>query len=309
MLLLYVACITVIGYNVLAICLNVIGQNCCFGHSWDEKNQTCIQCKPGFYGEKCEEKCRFPNFGLECQGECLCTAEFCNATVGCIIPNSPPTMTNVFKAFEQSTYATQITTEDDNPVQNSLKSNSWLIGFSSSLSSILILFSFALLYYGIRQKLKKSVERGRSKRNTHIHMVKQNSSESYMCVQKGNVASKPQYNEHLNETTKDDQERETIYQDIQEFSDKIEVYNDKNLQKEIISSESSFASDTYLSPQCAVQHVYVEVIENGEDETGDTKLEKVKCNEERHGKNRFLCQSEIVASESEITDNTYLFAI
>ncbi|XP_062583209.1 multiple epidermal growth factor-like domains protein 10 [Saccostrea cucullata] len=40
-------------------------------------------CQNGFIGMKCENKCRYPSYGSNCQLECLCIEDLCNHVSGC----------------------------------------------------------------------------------------------------------------------------------------------------------------------------------------------------------------------------------
>ena len=40
-------------------------------------------CEIGYFGRLCDEKCRFPNYGLRCQLPCNCTEKDCHHINGC----------------------------------------------------------------------------------------------------------------------------------------------------------------------------------------------------------------------------------
>ncbi|XP_078322087.1 uncharacterized protein LOC111111869 [Crassostrea virginica] len=40
-------------------------------------------CDIGYFGRLCDEKCRFPNYGLRCQFECNCSEKDCHHINGC----------------------------------------------------------------------------------------------------------------------------------------------------------------------------------------------------------------------------------
>lgn len=43
-----------------------------------------IDCSPGYYFPGCNLPCRYPNYGHDCQSECLsCTKQNCNHITGC----------------------------------------------------------------------------------------------------------------------------------------------------------------------------------------------------------------------------------
>ena len=43
-----------------------------------------IDCPEGFYGLNCSLKCRYPNYGIDCQKDCSqCGQELCNFISGC----------------------------------------------------------------------------------------------------------------------------------------------------------------------------------------------------------------------------------
>lgn len=43
-----------------------------------------VDCPSGYYGPFCSEKCRYPNYGIKCQSECLCEEQHCNHITGCL---------------------------------------------------------------------------------------------------------------------------------------------------------------------------------------------------------------------------------
>ena len=42
-----------------------------------------IGCPNGFYGVKCRDQCRYPNYGEQCQSLCACESQLCNHISGC----------------------------------------------------------------------------------------------------------------------------------------------------------------------------------------------------------------------------------
>ncbi|XP_052710556.1 uncharacterized protein LOC128184945 [Crassostrea angulata] len=42
----------------------------------------CTECLPGYYGSCCNYTCRYPNYGKECQSECMCDEENYNHIIG-----------------------------------------------------------------------------------------------------------------------------------------------------------------------------------------------------------------------------------
>lgn len=55
--------------------------DCCL--SWSSDKEMCDECETGYFGNKCEMPCRFPNFGKFCQFKCNCTLTECNHISGC----------------------------------------------------------------------------------------------------------------------------------------------------------------------------------------------------------------------------------
>lgn len=43
-----------------------------------------VKCSPGYHGPLCNMACRYPNYGKECQLQCLCEEEQCNPITGCV---------------------------------------------------------------------------------------------------------------------------------------------------------------------------------------------------------------------------------
>ncbi|XP_062610864.1 uncharacterized protein LOC134272679 [Saccostrea cucullata] len=57
------------------------------------KSELYTECADGYFGPNCTLPCRYPNYGDNCQSECLCAEELCNHVNGCII---------TVNAFEQA---------------------------------------------------------------------------------------------------------------------------------------------------------------------------------------------------------------
>lgn len=43
-----------------------------------------IVCSPGYHGPFCNMICRYPNYGEDCQLNCLCDEEQCDHITGCV---------------------------------------------------------------------------------------------------------------------------------------------------------------------------------------------------------------------------------
>lgn len=43
-----------------------------------------LDCPSGYLGPFCSDRCRYPNYGIECQSECLCEEQHCNHVTGCL---------------------------------------------------------------------------------------------------------------------------------------------------------------------------------------------------------------------------------
>lgn len=43
-----------------------------------------LGCPSGYYGSNCSDSCRYPNYGVECQEECLCPKKVCDHVFGCL---------------------------------------------------------------------------------------------------------------------------------------------------------------------------------------------------------------------------------
>ncbi|XP_056013563.1 multiple epidermal growth factor-like domains protein 6 [Ostrea edulis] len=52
-------------------------------------------CPNGYFGEKCEVPCRFPNHGNGCQLKCSCAEELCSHIHGCSTNNTYDTQCDV----------------------------------------------------------------------------------------------------------------------------------------------------------------------------------------------------------------------
>ncbi|XP_062610863.1 uncharacterized protein LOC134272678 [Saccostrea cucullata] len=64
--------------------------SCCDGYQWENNRKRCIlsgECPSGFFGTHCERPCRYPNYGKDCQRECVCHKKLCNHTTGCVNPD------------------------------------------------------------------------------------------------------------------------------------------------------------------------------------------------------------------------------
>nr|XP_034309244.1 protein draper-like [Crassostrea gigas] len=56
---------------------------CCNGFKWNNEDRKCIRCDNGYTGQNCEDVCRFPSYGRDCQSICNCTQTKCNPVDGC----------------------------------------------------------------------------------------------------------------------------------------------------------------------------------------------------------------------------------
>eukprot|EP00105_Crassostrea_gigas_P011581 XP_011427316.1 PREDICTED: uncharacterized protein LOC105328239 [Crassostrea gigas] len=56
---------------------------CCRYFQFDKKSNSCSDCIPGYFGNDCNITCRYPNYGQNCQLECICGKKFCNHISGC----------------------------------------------------------------------------------------------------------------------------------------------------------------------------------------------------------------------------------
>lgn len=45
-------------------------------------------CSKGYHGPLCDITCRYPNYGKDCQSECLCGEEQCDHITGCVWNNA-----------------------------------------------------------------------------------------------------------------------------------------------------------------------------------------------------------------------------
>lgn len=41
------------------------------------------ECLPGYYGDQCNKTCRHPNYGHNCQLNCMCEEDQCDPITGC----------------------------------------------------------------------------------------------------------------------------------------------------------------------------------------------------------------------------------
>uniref|UniRef100_A0A8W8JC96 Uncharacterized protein n=1 Tax=Magallana gigas TaxID=29159 RepID=A0A8W8JC96_MAGGI len=65
------------------LCESESGLVCCDGYSRDQSTGKCISCKPGYFDVNCSQRCFYPTYGVNCQGECSCQKKFCNFSSGC----------------------------------------------------------------------------------------------------------------------------------------------------------------------------------------------------------------------------------
>lgn len=49
---------------------------------------TLAECLPGYHGPLCNMACRYPNYGEECQLQCLCEEEKCDHITGCVLKSN-----------------------------------------------------------------------------------------------------------------------------------------------------------------------------------------------------------------------------
>lgn len=43
-----------------------------------------VDCLPGYFKINCSDTCRYPNYGLGCQKECICSEKACHHVFGCL---------------------------------------------------------------------------------------------------------------------------------------------------------------------------------------------------------------------------------
>ncbi|XP_062584041.1 uncharacterized protein LOC134245810, partial [Saccostrea cucullata] len=75
--------------------------SCCANYYKDDKG-NCNLCAPGYYGDSCEIPCPSGSFGVDCGGQCHCSAEDCDHVRGCSRQSNK----------ELNLNRTQITTEE-----------------------------------------------------------------------------------------------------------------------------------------------------------------------------------------------------
>ncbi|XP_062615702.1 multiple epidermal growth factor-like domains protein 10 [Saccostrea cucullata] len=61
---------------------------CCEGFRWNITEETCHECKPGYYKHNCSTQCPYPAYGEKCHQKCNCDKSSCNFMNGCIIYDS-----------------------------------------------------------------------------------------------------------------------------------------------------------------------------------------------------------------------------
>ncbi|XP_052711775.1 multiple epidermal growth factor-like domains protein 10 [Crassostrea angulata] len=63
---------------------------CCLRFNNDAKSNHCIECISGHFGPICNNTCRYPTYGKECQLICLCDVTDCSYAHGCRRKDCPP---------------------------------------------------------------------------------------------------------------------------------------------------------------------------------------------------------------------------
>nr|XP_022291110.1 cell death abnormality protein 1-like [Crassostrea virginica] len=77
------------NYSIFCEALNckIHPKEACLGGldcEWSSKENRCKDCPAGFYGLNCSLKCRYPNYGIDCQKDCSqCGEKLCNFISGC----------------------------------------------------------------------------------------------------------------------------------------------------------------------------------------------------------------------------------
>ncbi|XP_062613790.1 uncharacterized protein LOC134275524 [Saccostrea cucullata] len=65
--------------------LTIYEETCsCGGYFFDEKENVCKECPPGYFGRNCLHRCRYPGYGKFCQNVCFCNKEYCDYRSGCV---------------------------------------------------------------------------------------------------------------------------------------------------------------------------------------------------------------------------------
>ncbi|XP_056015923.1 uncharacterized protein LOC125675443 isoform X2 [Ostrea edulis] len=87
------------------------GSPCCSGFTWDSFEGRCVECRAGYFGIDCSNKCPFPSYGKHCQQECQCNAELCDVSEGCVGQTSHEVVTShpAFNTTPKNTQGNKIT--------------------------------------------------------------------------------------------------------------------------------------------------------------------------------------------------------
>ncbi|XP_052714483.1 uncharacterized protein LOC128187875 [Crassostrea angulata] len=155
---------------------------CCRGY--EEKNNKCVECSPGFWGWNCTDRCPKNHYGKRCLTKCSCNeTQICHHVCGCLqrldldIANMTNNDISIFLenvtyspfAEECPTTTDELSTSTDNTTDSqsaigipSPESNSTIafLIVAASVTSVCIVFGIGLLY---------RLHLGRNKAECRVH--------------------------------------------------------------------------------------------------------------------------------------------
>lgn len=67
-----------------------------------------LDCPSGYLGPFCRDRCRYPNYGIECQYECLCEEQYCNHVTGCLTLSNDTARVILILKYECFSFAVDV---------------------------------------------------------------------------------------------------------------------------------------------------------------------------------------------------------
>ncbi|XP_062590247.1 uncharacterized protein LOC134251842 [Saccostrea cucullata] len=102
---------------------------CC--KNYEERNNMCVECRSGFFGDNCSLTCPKNHYGPRCKFECNCDkSEYCHRVCGCV--------SNLTKAFEEKQKINNVTSKHgtkDTDITQSFLMESCLSSTKKSIES------------------------------------------------------------------------------------------------------------------------------------------------------------------------------
>ncbi|XP_062585434.1 uncharacterized protein LOC134247107 [Saccostrea cucullata] len=277
--------------HVQSKCAGTSGTECCFGFSWDSLSQSCKPCRPGFDGINCSKTCRYPNFGVECQGECKCPPELCDFSLGCVITSTKEefseSTTGISETYRQ---ATKSNAENESEQVLFRFHKQWLIVVFSLFCTIIAII---VIFICCGKKIRGAFCKKRSAKSQGQNMTRR-SSDSYTHL-KENISNQGRIKNHC--TFHEVKDAHSIYEEI-----------DSDTTTKFKSHPSFLRNQTDFGLSPKEGTTYIEIIES-EDGPSNTNNKKVEVQDKDDDKTEIMQSSYIEMCQQSEDNNSYLSAV